>query len=79
MASERYGAMKTARIEFLYRRIEQLQNFLAGNDSILLMSIDGVQTQFDRSGAREEFRVCMGELARLEGGRPGMTNVIIDL
>lgn len=79
MANERYEAMKTARIEFLYQRIEQLQNFLAGNDPVLLMSIDGVQTQFDRSGAREEVRACMGELARLEGRRPGMTNVIIDL
>lgn len=77
MASERFEELKAQRKEWLYERVTQLQEFLAGSDPILLMAIDGVQTQFDRAGARKELKECMGELARLEGGRPGMTTLDI--
>ena len=73
--SERFEQLKAQRKEWLYQRIEQLQEFLAGSDPVTLISIDGVQTQFDREGARKELRECLGELARLEGARPGMTTI----
>lgn len=73
--SERFERLKEQRKEWLYQRIEQLQEFLAGSDPVTLISIDGVQTQFDREGARKELRECLGELARLEGTRPGMTTI----
>ena len=73
--SERFEQLKAQRKEWLYQRIEQLQEFLAGSDPVTLISIDGGQTQFDREGARKELRECLGELARLEGTRPGMTTI----
>lgn len=73
--SERFEQLKAQRKEWLYQRIGQLQEFLAGSDPVTLISIDGVQTQFDREGARKELRECLGELARLEGTRPGMTTI----
>lgn len=75
MSSERFEAMKKARVDFLYKRVEQLQEFLEGSEPILLMSVDGVQTQFDRNGARKELNDCYAELTKIEGKRPPMLDI----
>ncbi|MBR2692878.1 MAG: hypothetical protein IKE69_01565 [Thermoguttaceae bacterium] len=73
--TERFEALKAKRKEWLYQRIEQLQEFLAGTDPVTLISIDGVQTQFDREGARKELESAWDQLGKIEGTRPGMTTI----
>ena len=76
MGMEEFRALEEDRKVFLYRRIKELQKFLATGAPTTMITVDGVQVMYDRAGAREELKTAWEELKRLEGAeRPNVMDI----
>ena len=76
MGQEDFRALEESRKAFLYRRIQELQNFLSTGAPTTMITVDGVQVMYDRAGAREELKQAWEELKRLEGAqRPNVMDI----